>query len=343
MLTYILFLGLGVGLVIALSGAPVVTPPPVIRDLAVGAVGAAAGASVNGDVAATFVHRPLAVGLGVAATLVVSLGFGQLLRLGRDVSGVTASFSSVPGMAVGVSLMAREYGADAPTVLTVQYLRVIAVALSVPVVAPLLGAGIGGRHAASDASSATAYALAAVTVGVGVILARLAPVAAGPLMFPLLLSAALGLSGWFRDTSVPEPVLALAYGMVGFSVGVELTRTRIRSLASLMPLALAQTTLSIAACAATGLVLARATGISRLDAYLATTPGGLPAVAAVTSQIGDQVGLVLAMQTLRLLLALAVTSLIGAHYARRSSRDDTVGPRPAFSARAGRPCGCEGV
>jgi hypothetical protein len=41
----------------------------------------------------------------------------------------------------GVSLMAQQYGADATTVLSVQYLRVLAVIASVPVVAPPLPVG----------------------------------------------------------------------------------------------------------------------------------------------------------------------------------------------------------
>jgi hypothetical protein len=113
----------------------------------------------------------------------------------------------------------------------------------------------------------------------------------------------------------------VAYGVVGFSVGVELTRERIRSLADVMPLALAQTALSIVACGGAGVLLARATGISPVDGYLATTPGGLPAVAAVTAQMGDQVGVVLTLQVLRLFLAVAVASLLGAHYTRRAERE----------------------
>jgi uncharacterized membrane protein AbrB (regulator of aidB expression) len=47
-----------------------------------------------------------------------------------------------------------------------------------------------------------------------------------------------------------------------------------------------------------------------MTGYLATTPGGLPAVVAIAAQSGD-VGLVVAMQVVRVLLSLAISPLIG--------------------------------
>ena len=71
----------------------------------------------------------------------------------------------------------------------------------------------------------------------------------------------------------------------------------------------------IAACAGLGLALSALTGMSRLDGYLATTPGGVYAVLATAISAGADVTFVVAVQVLRvivmLLLAPVVARLIG--------------------------------
>jgi uncharacterized protein len=64
-------------------------------------------------------------------------------------------------------------------------------------------------------------------------------------------------------------------------VGLSFTPSVVWVLKQLMPLALLQVVLSVAGSAMAGLIFARATGSSRVDGYLATTPGGIAAVTAV--------------------------------------------------------------
>jgi len=59
-----------------------------------------------------------------------------------------------------------------------------------------------------------------------------------------------------------------------------------------------------------------------LDGYLATTPGGLPAVTAIAIGSGASVGLVVTMQLVRIFLALLLTPVIGALWKRRGRRGD---------------------
>ena len=67
----------------------------------------------------------------------------------------------------------------------------------------------------------------------------------------------------------------------------------------------------IAACGALGWLLAELAGVSQLDGYLATTPGGLYAVLATAVASGANATFVLAVQSLRLfVMVLAAPPII---------------------------------
>ena len=57
-------------------------------------------------------------------------------------------------------------------------------------------------------------------------------------------------------------------------------------------------------------MLSAATGVSALDGYLATTPGGLYAVLATATDIGADATFVLAVQVLRLFAMLLSAPLV---------------------------------
>ncbi|KAB2812375.1 AbrB family transcriptional regulator [Pimelobacter simplex] len=328
-----LFAAMVAAVVVALRAPEPPPMPPRLRALGMAVVGTAAGASVDVAVLRTVAREPVAVVGGVVATLLVSMLIGQLLRLSRHVDGTTAVFASIAGGASGVALAAREYGADDAIVISVQYLRVVLVLISVPLVAPLLGdaGGAGGAAtgaapgAAADPWSALLYTACSV-VG-GLVLARLVPISAAPIIGTLLASSALSLSGLFADARVPAAVVAVGFTIVGANVGLSLTLDRLRKLVRLFPLALAQVVLSVGACAVVGVLFADAVGISRIDGYLATTPGGLPAVVAVAVDSGDAIGLILTMQFVRVFVALALAPAIGA-VLRRRGRGRGERPRP---------------
>ncbi|OLT43168.1 hypothetical protein BJF85_03765 [Saccharomonospora sp. CUA-673] len=144
---------------------------------------------------------------------------------------------------------------------------------------------------------------------------------ASGLVVPLVIAAALAASGLFTTTATPEPVLAVGYGLIGVMVGLSFTRATLRRLVMLMPLVLVQVVLSVAVCAAIGFGFADIAGISMLDGYLATTPGGLPAVTAVALGSATNVGLVIAMQLVRVFIALLMLPVLGRFVRGRGEPD----------------------
>jgi hypothetical protein len=100
-------------------------------------------------------------------------------------------------------------------------------------------------------------------------------------------------------------------------VGLNFSRDSLRTIGRALPLALVVILGLVAACGGLGAVLAATTGASALDAYLATTPGGLYAVLATAQDSGADATFVLAVQVLRLFVMLLSAPLL-ARWLRRS-------------------------
>ena len=299
------------------AGEPLAMPEGV-RAVGMALVGIAAGAHVDTDVLSAVARQPAAVGLGVLGTLAVSMLAGQVLRLSREVDAPTALFASIAGGASGVSLAARDFGADEAVVMSVQYLRVVFVLVTVPLVAPLLGDAGGARPeptGPTDVLSQHLYTLTALVVGLA--LARLVRFSAAPILWTMFVASALAIAGVFDDARVPGWAMAVGFALVGAAVGLSFTRDRLARLTRLFPIAVVQVVLGVLACGVVGIVFARSVGVSAIDGYLATSPGGLPAVVAVAVDSGDELGLILTLQFVRVFVALALAPILGALLRRR--------------------------
>ncbi|WP_169741937.1 AbrB family transcriptional regulator [Prauserella rugosa] len=305
-----LFAGVVAGAVVTLTSRRDVTLPNVGRRAGMTVIGVAAGSMLDAGLLRTLAAQPVLLLSGVLLTVVVTMGIGQLLRLSPHVTASTAVFASIAGGASGVSAAAREVGADEVIVLAVQYFRVLFILLTLPLVSTLLGAS-GGEQADQSTGDWSGVAFTVVALVAGFAVSSVVHFAASGLVVPLVISAVLAAVGVFPSTQTPEPVLAVGYGLIGVMVGLSFTRATLRQLVLLMPLVLVQVVLSVAVCAVIGFVFADIAGISMLDGYLATTPGGLPAVTAVAVGSATNVGLIIAMQLIRVFIALLMLPVLG--------------------------------
>ena len=308
----LLFAGVLGGLAAALSGRREPRPTRFAGAVAQGVIGASIGVMADRTMVAEVARHWPAVLVVVTATLAVSVGIGQVLRLLPTVSGRTAVFSSVAGGAVGFITGAREAGADEPVVMVVQYLRVLLVLVSLPAVVFLLGPGtrpVGAQAATSPAASAL-FAVLAVTAGL--IAARLLAFAGAALIWPMFAAFGLASSGLFTHPAMPAAALGGAFLVVGLRIGFSLSLKELRAVARVLPLAGVQIVATVAACALIGYGLSRATTISPYDAYLASTPGGLSAVLGLSLATESDTPLVMAFQVTRLMLSLALLPVFAA-------------------------------
>ncbi len=315
----VLFGALAAGMGQALLGAsPVALPLPGFR-LGQALIGVTVGALVEVSTLARLATDWPSVVLVTVGTIAVSLLAGRLMALLSDVSTTTGLFALIAGGASGVVAVARDLGADDRVVTVVQYLRVVVVVLVMPLLATVVFHPPTGRG--QLASTATRWpadlAYVALAVAGGLLVARVVRAPAAALLGPMVVAVALGASGLLGAVTVPAPVQALGYALVGVAVGLRFTRASLRSIARLLPLTLALIAFLIAACAGLGLLLAAATGVDPLTAYLATTPGGLFAVLALAADSGSDPTYVLAVQVIRVFAMLLVAPLLARHLGGR--------------------------
>jgi len=311
----VLFASLLGGMAHALTSPTVLELPSWLFRLAQGVIGVVIGALVSAPALERIGHSLLPIGLVMVATVVISLGSGGLLALRRDVSPVTGVFALIAGGASGVVAVARDLGADDRVVTVVQYLRVLVVLLTMPLVTAIVFDPEHGQGTleTADAGLVRDLVLVVVSLVVGLLLARLVRFPTATLLGPLAVAVVLALSGWLGEARVPTALQWAAFALIGAQVGLRFTRASLFSIARMLPVVLALVVAMIAATAATGAVLAWATPVDGLTAYLATTPGGLFAVLSTAADSGSDVTYVLAVQLCRLLIVLALTPLL-AHW-----------------------------
>lgn len=302
-----LFAGLLVATGLALAGrAPERVPAPA-STVAQAVIGVLIGVLAQPDTLAAVAQDWLPVLLVGVGTLVVSMTAGLVLGLRRGVTPVTGMLALTAGGASGLVAISRELGGDDRLVAVVQYLRVGIVTATMPVVAVVaFGATVGGSAPDAGAGRPVDLGFLVVCTVAGLGLAALTRVPAGGLLGPMTVALALGLSGFSYGASPPTLVVEIAYAVIGWQAGVRFTRAALRTVVGALPLATALIGAVIVACAGLGLLLSRLTGVTLLEGYLATTPGGVYAVLATAISAGVDVTFVVAVQVLRVIVMLLV-------------------------------------
>ena len=243
------------------------------------------------------------------ATLIICLLCTLILvRTAKTLSPATALLSTLAGGASGISTMAPELRVDHRYVALSQYLRLMVVTLTLPVVLELAGSSAAASHVGAHRVSVLTVLSWAATIGVivGAGYAALkvkwpAPYLLGPLLVALPIAVAT------HDhvvLGVPPLVNTAAYIVIGWQAGGSFTRGAIRQFVRLMPLTCTFITVTISGCLGLALMLSSWTGLSFSQAYLATTPGGIYAVVATAADSGAG-PIVVTMQVFRLLIMYA--------------------------------------
>ncbi len=299
-----LFAALLVGLAVALVLPGEVTVPAVVFRASQAVTGVALGAQVRSSSLSALAHSWLPVTLVSAATLLLSLAAGKLLARVTFVDAPTGALGMVAGGASGIVAMADELGADDRLVAFMQYMRVLVVVLLTPLLIPILFPGHhgGGALAGGTLGDAKGWLLAIGVAAAGWFIAARVRFPAGTLLAPMVLATVVVLAVPHGEFSVPPLLQQTAFAGIGLQVGLRFTSETVRSLGSLLFPVLGCILGLIVACFGLAVLLDLTTSVSLLDAYLATTPGGLFAVVAVAFGAGANTTFILAVQALRILV-----------------------------------------
>jgi uncharacterized membrane protein AbrB (regulator of aidB expression) len=86
--------------------------------------------------------------------------------------------------------------------------------------------------------------------------------------------------------AVPAILVQIGYALIGCQAGVAFTQKSVRTVRRILPAAFGLIALISVASTGLGVLLAHFAGISQLDGYLATSPGGIYAVLATAADGG---------------------------------------------------------
>jgi membrane AbrB-like protein len=246
--------------------------------------------------------------LTLGATLLAGLGLARVTKLDAP----TASLGMVAGGATGIVAISRELGADDRLVAVMQYVRLLIIVMLTPLIASIVfGASTGGGPGGGPLFTLDGAALTFGGGAAGVLAARALRLPAASVLGPMIVVGALALTGAVDGVRVPEVLQHPAFAAIGLQVGLRFTPDSLRRARdTLLPVVVTIAVL-IASCGGLGWLLAELAGVSQLDGYLATTPGGLYAVLATAVASGANAAFVLAVQSLRLfVMVLAAPPII---------------------------------
>jgi membrane AbrB-like protein len=152
--------------------------------------------------------------------------------------------------------------------------------------------------------------------GVGAFAGRLLRIPGGALLVPLVAGAIVQWSG-VLSIELPEWLLAAAYALIGWRIGLGFTREVLRYASRVLPKILFSIAVLIGFCSGLAIVLMRVFGVDPLTAYLATSPGGIDSVAIIAASSEVDLPFVMALQTIRLLIVILIGPTLAGIVARR--------------------------
>ena len=315
-----MFAALVVGIAYGLTGAAAIVAPQAMLRLSLVVIGVAAGSLLQEVATGDLVTRWLPFLLFSVATIAMSVGLGLLLARFTVLDPVTATFGMMGGGAQGMVALSRELGADERLVATMQYLRVVIIVATVPLMADIAfdastaSAPDGGAD--GGGSLLTDLLFLAGTGAAGLLLARVTRLPTGALLGPMIVAAAVSVAGPM-DPAVPSVLQALALAGLGLSVGLGFTRQSLRTAGKVLPAVVAAILVMIVVCAVVGAILAPIADVSTLAGYLGTSPGGLSVVVGIAVTSDADGAFVISVQVLRLFMMLLIAPALARALAPR--------------------------
>lgn len=315
-----LFAGLAVGLAVALGTRWGLDLPMVGMRLAQAILGVSLGLLVTPETLRELGGNAAPILVVLVLSLAVTIVAGPVMTRISDIDRPTATFGMIAGGASGIVAISRDLGADERQVAVMQYLRVLVITVTVPVVAGIAGSGTGGVAVPMSENGWHGLLTVVVCIVLGTVLARVTRLPVGSLLGPLIVAAIVSTAGAPGVAPVPAPILEPAYVAIGLAVGLRFTIASLRVAARTLPAVLLMIVALIVLSAAIGLLLVPLAGVPALDAYLATSPGGLYAVLAASASNDVDTTLVLTIQVLRLFSVLLIAPFLGRRLARAERR-----------------------
>lgn len=245
-----------------------------------------------------------------------------------------ALFGLSPGAAAPMVILSEAFGADPRIVATMQYLRVVAAALVAIAVGAILGDHVVPvtKDAATNAislwfgtSSNVAFSETLALALLGAAAAWISGRAMTVFFVPMICGGLLQILGLAR-LELPNVVVAAAFAIIGWNIGLKFTRASLATSLRLLPRIALLIATMIALCALVSVALMLAFDADPLTAYLALSPGGLDSIVIVATTSRVDMALVLTAQIMRLVIVMLAAPALAQWAARRAERGAGIRP-----------------
>ncbi len=287
------------------------------------------GQVILGSAVALYFTPPVVAALGAnmgaiaaataAAFLIGGLGALVLSRV-SGVDGKTAFFSSIPGGAMAMAVLADRAGAQSPPVAVAHSLRVSIVVITIPYA--LTYGGIPLEAAAYRPQLPLEVWILVPWIAFGFVLGEVAErlgLQNGHLLAPIFFGGALTISG-VELSAVPSWMTDFAQLMFGLVLGARYERAFFIRNKLFIPFALFNAFFIMFVSALVALFLAWAFGLPIATMLIATAPGGLAEMTILAQVLHVSVPLVVAFHLFRVLIVNFGTPYIYAIGARIHTR-----------------------
>lgn len=270
-------------------------------------VGCLIASAINPAIVATFLAKwPLLLGT-VFAVVIVSALLGYVVSRLKVLPATTAIWGLCPGAASAMMLMADAFGADARLVAFMQYLRVVFVTVAASAIVRLSHDVTAGTVSIDwfPQIAAIPFLETLALAAIGGIIGYLSRLPVGVMLVPMCVGTLLHASGIIAIT-LPQWLLAVSYGLLGWSIGLGFTQQILQHALRALPQTVLSILILMVFCGGLAFILIEAVNIDPLTAYLATSPGGMDSVAIIAASSKVDIAFVMALQTVRFAIVLVL-------------------------------------
>ena len=259
------------------SGVPVRVDPR-LRTLMIVVLGTLLGSAFSPEIIDRAVEWPISLtalfGYVIMASLLTFWFYHRVARIPPN----TAFFSGVPGGLAEMVMLGTAAGGDDRKISLAHTTRIFMVVMILPLAFRILGdfdGTAGARNAVKLLDlSATDFALLAASAIVGYWLARLLRIPAPQLTGPMVVSAAVHLTG-LTSAAPPFLLVAIAQVVIGSTVGSRFAGMKLREVARYLRLGVVSTVLLLALTVVYAFALENLMDVPFDTFVLAFSPGGL--------------------------------------------------------------------
>jgi len=272
------------GAILAVAGAALARRPmeiPVFLTRAIFVlIGISLGAVVTPETLHGMATYPLSIAVLIAAMAVISYAGGVYLRIVHGCDGVTAYLAAAPGGLSQVMAIAAELGADLRAIAIVQTMRIVIIAVGLP-----LGLAVFGLVGPSVRSIGGPFSIAALDeLAILIAVSTVAAIIAfrcrfpGGLLFGAMLTSAILHGSGLIHAVMPWWVVNTAMIALGAVTGSRFANTSLRMLMSFVAAAFGSFAVAVAIAAVAAVGLIGASSLRLADVMIAFAPGSVDAM-----------------------------------------------------------------